>query len=416
MSNTMLELTPREQSRFSECSRACADWYVNNQNTPANPWGGMHDSADNGRFIYEYYPATGWCSGNGVWGQALGIMGLLTLARRTGADKYRQAALLGGAYLKSLQIVDPGTPGRHGGFREQTPQSTWSYPRDASTGAMGLIALYRETGGEEYLERACWFADWYHDHGSDASGWPWCTYDFQTQVGGYEQAQVLGDDTHGATFIKGDWQAGGGLVYYWLFRLTGEQKWWDYFAQLINPLVEFYERAADKPIRYGFHGTVEATYGNDDFALIVLIAAYRQQREARWLDAIRRHLHRLWTVAESDGSYPSYAGTFVCTLTNIEFLKLVREEKLEEDADGLEQRIMLSARRGLELQENRLPDRRAFGGMYGQSDYGDARDRIHHRSTGYALLMYQRLVDGIEGQTHVPYYSSYGWDREHADR
>lgn len=408
----MLKITPKFREQLAESTRLAAQWYMNNQNTEEHPWGGMHDSADLGRFMYEYFKATGWCRAMGVWGQALGIMGLMTLARRTGSRAMRESAIAAGEYMLSLQINNPSDEANHGGFREHTPMTQWSFPRDAATGGMGLTCLFKETGDELYLDRAKMFADWYHDHGSDENGWPWNFFSFAHGRGGMTQegVEIAGEETDaGKKRVRGDWQAGGGLVYWQLWKLTGEQKWLDYFKQLVDPLVELYERNADRPIDLGgFHGDTEITYGNDDFAIVAMVCGYRTFGEKRILEALQTHMKRLWSIADADGSYPSFAGTFVCNINNVEYLQLCQEENLAEDLDALEARILRTAAFGLTLQERDSTDLRAYGGMHGQTSYGVSRDRIHHRSTGYSLVLHLRLL----GADPAPYYSSWGWDRD----
>ncbi|MCG3180534.1 MAG: hypothetical protein BIFFINMI_02896 [Phycisphaerae bacterium] len=406
-----MDMTLKLRERIMESARLAGQWYLNNQNTEEHPWGGMHESADEGRFMYEYFKHTGWCRGMGVWGQALAIMGLMSLSKASGSSKMRDAAILAGEYLKSLQIINPSNAACHGGFREHTPQTQWSFPRDAATGGMGLCCLYKETGNEEYLERARAFAEWYHRYGSDEGGWPWNFFSFKTGRGGMTQegAEIAGEETDkDKKRVKGDWQAGGGLVYWQLYKLTGEKKWLEYFRQLIDPLIELYERNADRKINLGgFHGDTEITYGNDDFAIIALICAYRQWREAGWLKTLRHHMARLWSVADEDGSYPSFAGTFVCNNNNLEYYRLCQAEKIDENLAALWERIMKTVRFGLTLQERESDDLRAYGGFYGQSSYGVSRDRIHHRSTGYSLVLHLKLATRLQ----VPWYSSWGWDK-----
>ncbi len=396
-----VELTPKTRERLLESIRLACEWYVNCQNTKEHPWGGVHESADYGRYIYEYFPKRQWCRGMGVWGQALAIMGLLTASKIIRHEHFncRQSALTASGYLRTLQVMDQSNPIAYGALCEESPQSRYSYPRDAATGAMGFIALYRETGEEEWLHRATLFARWYHDYGSDKNGWPYCNYDF---VKGSLDAE------RDLPLVKGDWQAGGGLVYYYLYRVTGEKLWLDYFRQLIDPLLEMYERNFNVPVvPAGFHGEVEITYGNDDFAIIALLAAYRQWHEPRMLAALQTHIRRMWTIVDEDSSYPSLGGTFVCTINNHEYLKLCLEEKLTEDIPALKQRIVQSTLQGLTQQETASTDLRAYGGFYGQSSYGVSRDRIHHRSTGYALILNTRLVGEF-----TPYYSSWCWDKK----
>ncbi len=261
---------------------------------------------------------------------------------------------------------------------------------------------------EEYLQRAMWFAEWYHRFGSDREGWPYTYFDFAKGRGGYHGGTVAGEeDAAERERLKGDWQAGGGLVYWQLHKLTGEQRWLDYFRQLIDPLVGLYEKNAEAPVVSGFHGEVEISYGNDDFAIIALVCAYRQWGEKRWLAALRHHMRRLWSIADGDGSYPSFAGTFVCNINNVEFLQLCREQGLDEDLAALAGRIVRTAEFGLTLQETLSENPRMYGGFYGQSGYGVSRDRIHHRDAGYGLILHLRLAGGTE----TPYYSSWGWGK-----
>jgi hypothetical protein len=398
----IMELNNKLRYRILESARLAGEWYCNVQNTPENPWGGVHDSADKGRYIYEYYPATKRCYGMGVWGQGLAIMSLLTLARQldkgnTG-EKYRQSALWASGYLDSLQIINPSDPKAHGGFREHTPQMSWSYPRDGATGAMGYCALYKETGREEYLERARLYCQWYGDYGTGDDGWPRVTYDLAT-------GKVMDAESQ---FVRGDWQAGGGLCYYWLYKLTGETKWMDYFRRQIDLLLDLYEQNHDAPVQIGKAGGNAMVYGNDDFALVSMMAAWRHWREPKMLNALQHRIRRNWTTMQPDGSYPYHAGTFVSNLENIEYLDLCHHENISEDLPALEQRIQTTLEFGLTLQETSPVDIRAYGGFYGQSHFGVSRDRIHHRDVGYSMLLNLRLLGEIE----MPYYSTFGWDGE----
>ena len=64
--------------------------------------------------------------------------------------------------------------------------------------------------------------------------------------------------------------------------------------------------------------------------------------------------------------------------------------------------IIKSAAVGMEQQETGTTDLRAYGGFYGQSSYGVSRERIHHRSTGYSMIMNLRLVAGGERLVDFP--------------
>ena len=49
-----LEFTPKQKQEFLHHAVLAGHWYCNNQNTNEHPWGGIADSADLGRFVYEY--------------------------------------------------------------------------------------------------------------------------------------------------------------------------------------------------------------------------------------------------------------------------------------------------------------------------------------------------------------------------
>ena len=90
-----MDLSNRDRHRYLAAAVGVGRWYQACQNSRRHPWGGVHDSADLGRCIYEYYPTTGWCRGHGVWAQALAVMGLSALADRTGDGSFAEAAALG---------------------------------------------------------------------------------------------------------------------------------------------------------------------------------------------------------------------------------------------------------------------------------------------------------------------------------
>lgn len=398
-----MNLSARKREQYLDAAKLAGQWFVNTQNTNQNPWGGVRDSADLGRFLYEYFPATGDCRGMCVWGQSIAVSGLIALARRFNTGMFLDAAKQGGEYLKSLQIINTGDPVLHGCLRESSPQSTWTNPRDGGTGVMGLLALFRDTGDEQWLEHARLFGEWYHSHGSDQDHWPYYQYDIAKRTG--ERVGKEGDSN--GRLVRYKWRAAGGLFYYWLYRLTSEEKWLDYFKILIDQVEEVYEQKREMHLRHhpsGEKGVI--INANDDFAFITLLAAYRLWKKETHRAYLQDYMHRLWEVQEQDGSYPGLEGVFVATLSNMEYLRLCREEGIDENLEELEKRIIKSADFALTLQETKSRDIRSYGGFYGQSHYNVSRDCIHSRGTGYGLIMFLRL----EGEMEIPYYSAWGWD------
>jgi hypothetical protein len=387
-------LTEREKAQFLESAYLASLWWANNQNTSEHPWGGIPGSADQGRFLYEYWPTTNQCRGAGVWSQALGICALFSMSKAPtpgGGPKLHAAARTGADYLCSLQFLDSRFPKNYGGFREGTPQFLWSYPRDAATGCFGLAQLYLETRKTEYLERANLFCEWYRRHGSDANAWPYNHFDFETGTG--------------TMSVPGDWQAGGALAYYYTAKAAGDKHWMaEGFRPVMERLLEIGDPKGSTFDPHAFHGSSRITVGNDDFANIALVAAFREFQDERYLDLLRRRLDLALSLQDADGSFPNYAGTFVVGLELLEYIALTEELKLRDKTGRHQAALLRAARRGLAQQETTLRDVRAYGGLYGQSNYGVSRDRIHNRDCAYGLYLFLRLA----GYT-VPCASSFGW-------
>jgi hypothetical protein len=402
-----MEFTPKEKQRFLYHLELAGNWYYNNQNTNERPWGGIADSADRGRFVYEYVLHKNFARGMGVWGQGIGIMCLydLALVFPNDAKRFRQAAVLAADYLKTLQVMDFRLPKSIGSFREHTPLTTESYPRDAATAAFALCRLFKETQDQEWLDRANLFADWWIKNGTDENGWPYITFNIEKQKGHNRGLNVVGEE-EGAEFVKGNWQAGSAIFFYQLYKLTKDERLIEEgFDPMIKGLIKIYEKHHGSPVTDAYHGHAPIVYGNDDFALAALICGYRLRPEKKTLNLISTLLKEQNQLMDADGSYPSFAGTYVSGINNLEFLKLVKEEKLKVDVKAIEKCLRRSAEFGLTLQVKTGTDLRLLGGVYGQSHYDVSTTWIHHRSTGYSINFYLRLLDRVE----VPTFSSYGW-------
>jgi hypothetical protein len=375
-------LTPKERARFLETARLAALWFFHNQNAPGQPWGGVDQSADTGRFLYEYFPATGRCRGTGVWSQGLATCLLQSVSAASdleGDRTFAAAAQLGAGYLISLQNLDTRRPDALGGFREHTPQDTWSYPRDGATGGFCLAALHRMTGTAEYLERARLFCEWYSGPGSDENTWPYDFYDFAKGEGSCK--------------VPGDWQAGGALVYLYTARGAGDNEWIERgFRPVMQRLLELGDPSQVDGAEHLWHGQSRITVGNDDFATVALLGAFRTFQDEAYLDLARKRVRWMISLQDDDGSFPNNGGTFVSALTLLEFCRLVEADDLPDDTAEVAERLLKAARFGLDLQCRDPRDRRAYGGFWGQSNYGVGRDRIHNRSTNYAGHLYLRLA------------------------
>jgi len=378
----MLDLKPWERAEFLEAARLIGLWMANSQCTPERPWATMTASADMGRFLEKYKPHRGVIRPAGVWLQGLSIMGLLRLSKSPvlDANRFRTAALLGADYLASLQCFDPRWPHAHGALREMTPQATFSAPRDGATGAFALVALFRETGNDEWLWRARLFADWYMTYGSDPDGYPYD--DFYLDTGEGKQP------------LRGDWQAGGALVYYDLWRVTGEQKYLDALVKVVTVLVHLCEEGPIDGTDWNFHTTSRLCRGNDDFANTVLMAAYLALDERTYLDwAVRRLTDELEWQSPA-GACPNLGGTGVCALEWLDLAELAAAEDLGIDPAPFERAALKAAQYGLTIQERTSADPLAHGGVYGEANYGLTRTTIHGRDSCYLLPAFLRVGRG----------------------
>lgn len=391
-----LGLREWERAEYLEAARLCGYWLMNSQNTPARPWGGycVSDSADQGRFLEKYNPSRSRCKPAGVWLTGIYLCGLIELRRTPVLDKalYHAAFQQGARYLKSLQCFDVRWPKAVGGFHEIYPGHTYSAPRDAATGAFALLALYNETGEAEYLDRAVRFAEWYATHGSDADGYPWD--DFDLAAG------------QGTSRLRGDWQAGGALIYYQLLRVTGDRRWERPLQRVLDVLERVCAHDPGTDTAYTFHGDCVISVGNDDFANTALLAGYKVFGHRRYLELVARRLRKELQRQAPNGAFPGYGGTFVTALELLEALDVAAAEGVEIlPAAELVEPLQRAMRFTLTLQERTSPDRFLLGGVYGESNYAHARDTVHGRDTGYALQLWLRLA-GCRAST----YTVLGWE------
>ena len=389
----MHELKPWERAEFLEAAKLIGLWLVNSQCTPEHPWAKMTDSADQGRFLEKYKPLQKVIRPAGVWLQGLSITGLLHLAKSPVLDaaQFRKGALLGAAYLRGLQCFDPRWPHAVGALRETTPQVAYSAPRDGATGGFALVALFRETGDDEWLWRARAFADWYMTCGSDQDGYPYDDFDLATGEGKQP--------------LLGDWQAGGALVHYYLWCVTGEQKYLDAFEKVVKVLVRLCEQGPVDGTDWNFHTTSRLCRGNDDFANTVLMAAYLALGERGYLDwAVRRLTDELAWQSPAGGS-PNFGGTGVCALEWLDLAELARAHKLGIDPAPFAAAALRAGRYGLTIQERTSDDPFAHGGIYGEANYGLTRTTLHNRDAAYMLPTFLRLA-GVP----CPVPSALGWE------
>ncbi len=383
--------TPKETEQLLEFCRMVGNWYVNNQSTAEKPWSGISGSADQGRFIYSYEPVTGVTKGNSVWGQGVAIMALMPLAERLSfyGDPFKKAALDAAGYLCSLQILDQRDPVLFGAVRQSNPQTPQINPRDSATACMGLCTLARLTGEDEYLYRARLIGDWYLRSTMNEERWPAYTYFLDRREGQWRE--------------PGIWQVGAALAFYYLHRLTGDDR---YVEEGIRPLMDGYKRLYAESVKPGTSTECIELGGQDDFAAIAALGAYLLYDDTELLEIVRHRCQALVDSQDADGSCPGYATEFVAGLTWHNFIELVETRKLKDDVTPFQKAIAKVVAFAPTIQERTLRDIRAYGGIYGQCSFGVSKSQIHQRSAGYSMMFMLRC----DGRVAVPGYNVFGWE------
>ncbi len=387
-------MTEKQQEQRLEFCRLVARWYLNTQCTQERPWGAPN-SADLGRFLYEYCPSTRQWRGNSVWGQAAGAMALLAMADRLDgvtlrtplpqhphngvlAGPCRDAAIAAGGYLMTLQILDQRNPVFFGAFRQSNPQTMMGNPRDGATGCMGLCTLYKHTRNEEYLYRARLFGDWFIRQAMAREQWPFYTFHYDDRGGEWHEPELF--------------QAGAGLMFYHLYKLTGDRR---YLDEGLRPIMDGVKKRFPPTTRLG----------NDDHSGVAAMGACLLYDDAELLQWLRDHIAAQLGAQDEDGSWPLLEGTQVAGISLLNFCQFAQEKGLSDDLAPCRAAIQKAVRFVPALQETDPRDVRAYGGVYGQASFGVSRELIHHRAACYSLIFMLREEDAVD----VPAYNIFGW-------
>jgi hypothetical protein len=209
----------------------------------------------------------------------------------------------------------------------------------------------------------------------------------------------------GSCKVRGDWQAGGALCYYYTAAAAASDRWLkEGFRPVLDILLGIGDPGNVDGVEAGWHGESRITVGNDDFATVALLAGFLAFEDERCLELARKRIRYYLSLQDGDGSFPNYGGTFVTALTLLDFVEVARLKNLPDDVGPVIDALLAAARYGLSQQCAEHRDRRAYGGLFGQSSYGVGRDRIHNRSTSYAGHLWLRLAGH-----NAPCLSALGW-------
>lgn len=264
------------------------------------------EDANHGRFVsacrlpnHEMHLTPGWQTG-------FAIMMLSRFYLSTRDKQYLAAAKRGARYLASLQMLHDKRPKCRGGFREETPQSLWSHPRDAVSAAWGLTALYDATRDKDYLARAEAFGQW---HLAIAFKGPWPAATINFEAGGRH-------DDHQALQC----QSGTGAFYAALYRATkkrlyleqGLKRTADYYAKYFfrpDGSIRIFkdERLMQRLEKEWIGGDVRTwsqmhTF-NDDFGALTLMEGYNYFGRNEYLDRVEKYADWLVKRQNPNGSF-----------------------------------------------------------------------------------------------------------------
>ncbi len=377
-----------------------ADWFVNTQIVAKEP----ALTAEHGRIIYNYHLPSGLICRGLSWSHGRAIMCLLGAWELTGEQKYLDAAVRCGEYLRfGLQWMDPRDKRTYGCFREEVPISRYCYPRDAIEGAFGLLLLHVATGQSDYLERSEIFAEWYLDQAVDrAANWPRGAVYFDKL-----------DDRYPMKFF----QAGGAPFFWHLFQITGVKRYRDDGLRmladgLLERFIDHDSGAMLSPTLDRHHAIVagDRTLAiNDDGASIALTCAHvafaGRRKSSRYLDAAVRYGD--WVMEQCPRPLPLFAATGMHAITLSELSELTGEQKYARFAN----RLMAKQVRLQVISPRKLDRHGAFRGedepVRSYVPGARQRDFVTTRCTAYSTLALLRLGGGLIG----PAYSALGLDR-----
>lgn len=386
-----------------ECARKIADWIYNIQYpvTQSNPAAGS--------FPWEIHPRGVEQQANN-WNMAFAIMGLLDAAREFGDDKYRQAALDMGRYLKTLQIFNPFLPRHYGAIREMTPQTVWCYTRDALSAAWSFLRLYESTGDKEWFERARLWGEWFLKYGLDDEGWPhWGIFFEEPRPDDYIQMSPE---------LQGCFQGGSLNFLFQMARISGDSRWvGNEYLNIADHLVTYIqqdsglfktvERSSKKPPeedpQNGLHKI------NDDLNSLGLLSAYRITGNQKYLDAVAKYVNAAFETLKDDGGFDASRASIPIVL-NI----LYETEGLLEYPSVTPEKIGLTFSKLLSAQCDGRTNRRMTGGIIEE----EGKSFVCARSSCYALIVFLKICGGSAETLGAPPFNikkSRTKDYHHAD-
>lgn len=385
-----MQLSESTRERTIKLARGIADWLYINQ-VPTNDADG-----NAGAIPFSISSPTQW-ERSCQWNVAFACMGWLGAYKAFGNEKYYDAAMSGGRYLKSLQIFNPFMKEHYGAIRERSPQTPWVYPRDGLSAAWAFIELYRHTNDEEYLERARLWGEWFLRVVLDEDGWPfWCIqFDELFQCSDPPVSGTPNFSNH----LQGCFHGGGLNFFYQLAMATGDKKWTgDFFARMADYFVDHIQqedgffRSIDRKTKEpprddpqdGLHRA------NDDFGTLGLLCAYNVTKNVKYLKAIEKFITAVFARQDDSGMFESSVAC-IPVIVNI-----VHELKQHGIACRVnDEAIDISLVSLCDAEISRTQDPSVHGAL--NEFPKENRFIACARSNCYALIVLLKVMAGVEG-------------------
>ncbi len=269
----------RRLDRWARAAIRGCDWFVSSQVIQKPPnW-----DANHGRFRYNVHIPSGFSTWGLGWTQARAVMCLLPAHERTGDDRYRESARLGLGYAAMLQDLDRRHPRTFGVFREETPHSSFAYPRDATEVADAFLQWYAYTGDRDARERAELFLSWFRRHAL-----------VRLPRFGLWVRGVVRFDRPASTESPLACEMGCITILAHAYRVTGKRVYKDLALTLADTTLRNYLRDSSGPFRsrpsaiMAHHVSSDGIIYNDDGGGVGLLNAYCLSRQVRYRDAALR--------------------------------------------------------------------------------------------------------------------------------
>jgi uncharacterized protein YyaL (SSP411 family) len=373
------DLPPTHENARAGALRA-ADWLQRTQVSTAE-----NLSGDTGRYygIRGLYDNASYLTQN--WLAAHCVLGVLAAWHATSTPAYLTSARLGSEYLLGLQVLDPRRTKAYGGYREHHARFPLIGARSGCSVIWALSRMFQVTQDEEYLDSARLYADWF------------LRYAFPQGAVFPAPEYIMTTDRWSA-----DWHhvcfGGVGVIFHQLYRLTRTEEYLQrgvieiadrFMTYFLQPDGSRFQTVSPDGQRTPVGDASFHRY-NDDFAGISLLAAYRETRDEKYLEASLRLARWLVGQTEPNGRL---GGVSSAPATAMIHMLALRKMTGSHEFDEVMARYVAYL---LRYQVLEATSAEFHGGIRGQSHVNSHDESGHYidgRTTSYAICALLGFAD-----------------------